>query len=391
MSGLLEILRQAVSKAGTLPFSQFMDLALYCPDFGYYERGSGQIGRQGDYFTSVSVGSLFGELLAAQFAEWQATHSGEPFQILEAGAHEGRLALDILTSVAANRGNQVTNLEYRILEPSPRRRAWQRATLGRFAPSVHWHDDWDALPRAGIKGVIFANELLDAMPVHRLGWDAAAQAWFEWGVKLQGGRFVWERMPLSDEMRSLAINAPDAPLASVWSESMPPAWLWARPPAELLAVLPDGFATEVCPAAARWWQRAANALARGRLLTFDYGFRAEEFFVPQRAAGTLMCYRRHRIGHDPLADPGEQDLTAAVNFTVLQHIGEAADLITESLAPQEEFLIRMAERWEQAGSHAGFWNSDRIRQFHTLTHPEHLGRALRVFVQRRKIFEAAIS
>ncbi len=382
MSGLLEILRQAVRQAGTLPFSRFMELALYCPNFGYYERGSGQIGRQGDYFTSVSVGPLFGELLAAQFAEWRATHSGESFQILEAGAHDGRLALDVLTAMAANPKKQVAHLEYGILEPSPRRQGWQRATLGQFAELVHWYDDWKTLPKTGIKGVIFANELLDAMPVRRLGWDATAQAWFEWGVKLQGDQFVWEKMALTDELRSVGVNAPDAPLAQGLSEPLPAAFMW-KPPAELLAALPDGFTTEVCPAAADWWQHAANALAQGHLFTCDYGFRAEEFFLPQRTAGTLTCYRRHRIGQDLLADPGEQDLTAAVNFTVLQQVGEAAGLATGNLVPQEEFLIRIAKGVEQNGSQIGFWNPARIRQFHTLTHPEHLGRALRVFIQRR--------
>src|SRR5205807_8634557 len=121
-------------------------------------------------------------------------------------------------------------------------------------------------------GLIFSNELLDAFPVHRLGWDAKKRSWFEWGVESKADQFVWSRMPrLSPEAASFEPNLPG----------------------KLLDVLPDGFTTEVSPAASEWWRQAANSLGRGRLLAIDYGLEADEFFAPERAQGTLRGYHRH--------------------------------------------------------------------------------------------------
>jgi SAM-dependent MidA family methyltransferase len=243
--------------------------------------------------------------------------------------------------------------------------------------------DWNDLPGEGIRGVVFANELLDAFPVHRLGWNGSAQSWFEWGVRLEGGQLAWARMPLSSEIQIPHATGEARLSATGMALPQPPPSAAHRGlPADLLAVLPDGFTIEVCPAASAWWGRAASALRRGCLLTFDYGLGADEFFAPHRSEGTLTSFCRHRIGQDLLADPGEQDLTAAVNFTALQKVGEDAGLTTEDWVSQEQFLVRIAERIG-AGDASRFWTPARVRQFHTLTHPEHLGRALRVFLQRR--------
>src|SRR5689334_10533502 len=115
------VLRQEIAREGPIPFSRFMEIALYCPKIGYYERAEGQIGRAGDYFTSVSVGGLFGELLAFQFAEWLAAHADTPVQVVEAGAHEGRLACDILGWLTRER---LDKIEYWIIEPSEERQKW---------------------------------------------------------------------------------------------------------------------------------------------------------------------------------------------------------------------------------------------------------------------------
>src|SRR5262249_1818028 len=137
-----------------------------------------------------------------------------------------------------------------IVEPSAVCRKRQQELLAEFSPRVRWAPDLDELRASGgIDGVIFSNELLDAMPVHRLGWDAGKKKWFEWGVTHMGDRFSWMKMPVADPI-------PCAPSL----------------PEPLREVLPDGFAIEVCPAAERWWRNAAATLRRGRLLTFDYGW-----------------------------------------------------------------------------------------------------------------------
>jgi SAM-dependent MidA family methyltransferase len=362
-----KILRDEVGKRGVIPFAQFMETALYHGEWGYYQRQAQAIGRQGDYYTSVSVGSVFGELLAFQFLEWLRAFLGHGAQLVEAGAHDGRMASDILGWMQKNRPEIVPRVEYWLVEPSPRRRNWQQKRLDIFAGQVRWFDDFSALPTGRVNGVIFANELLDAMPVHRLGWDAEGQGWFEWGVTARGDQFIWERM--NHLAREISTVLKEAEL---------------NVPGELGSVLPDGFTIEVSPKAGDWWREAARALQGGRLVAIDYGLRAEEFLAPHRAQGTARAYDRHQVSGDLLRSPGEQDLTAHVNFTHLQRIGEAAGLITEVDTTQEQFLTGVARRAMSPATGFGEWTPERMRQFQTLTHPEHLGRSFRVLVQSRQ-------
>ncbi len=362
------ILRQEVEQAGVLSFARFMEVALYCPKIGYYEPHTGQTGKLGDFYTSASVGPLFGELLARRFADWLEALSPGPLQLAEAGAHDGQLAHDILSWLAAHRPQLFARIHYWIIEPSLNRQDWQRLKLESFAPRVEWFAGFHALPADGLRGVIFSNELMDAFPVHRVAWDAAGQRWFEWGVGREGGRFVWR--PLQS--------------AADWTARLADAGFDL--PAELLAVLPDGFVLEVSPAAGEWWSAAARALRAGRLLTADYGLTALERLNPARASGTLRGYSRHRAQADVLDNPGEQDLTAHVNFTQLQRAGERAGLRTEGLFTQAQFFTRIATQAAEQDGRSGpaeAWTPEQARQFQTLTHPEHLGRAFRVLVQSR--------
>ena len=357
MNGVAEQIAREIAARGPISFARFMKLALYCPVYGYYEREQDTPGRGGDYYTSVSVGSLFGELLAARFAEWlEAARGG--VDLVEAGAHDGRLAGDVLGYLRRGRPGLFARLQYSIIEPSARRRAWQERRLTEFGGKVRWVGRFRDLTR-GIRGVVFANELLDAMPVHRLVWDARKGRWFERGVGVEAERFVWTRMSDSRLRPRLAAR-------------------WA----EVLGALPDGFTLDLAPAAEAWWREAANALAAGRLLTIDYGLTEEQLFAPERREGTLRAYWRHRQGADVLARPGQQDLTAHVNFSALRAAGEAAGLETESFTTQEEFLTRIAARLWEGGTRLGEWTLARARQFRTLTHPQFLGRLFRVLVQR---------
>jgi SAM-dependent MidA family methyltransferase len=378
-----------IAARGPISFAEFMERALYCPVYGYYEREEDTIGRRGDYYTSVSVGSLFGELLAFQFAGWlEAEPPGDQarVQIIEAGAHRGELARDILAWLQARRPELFAGLEYWISEPSERRVQWQQETLRAFGTRVRWAKSFSEIanpacpPEAGHAGrapskapavfrIIFANELLDAMPVHRLGWDAQRQTWFEWGVGVQHGQFCWTQF--TGEASWLRTSGSTL-----------------VPDPQLSAVLPDGYIVEVCPAAAEWWRTAAGFLQRGKLLTMDYGLTEDESLRPERTSGTLRGYHAHRASSDLLARPGEQDLTAHVNFTALRAAGESAGLQTEAFMTQAQFLTGIASKtWEgqdsPGGNSFGDWTPQRTRQFQTLTHPDHLGRAFRVLVQGR--------
>ncbi|MBE0545330.1 MAG: SAM-dependent methyltransferase [Verrucomicrobia bacterium] len=370
-------IRAEITGQGEISFARFMELALYCPDCGYYEKENDSLGRRGDFYTSVNVGRLFGELLAFQFAAWLAEPGAcksdpqfAPCQLVEAGAHHGQLAKDVLTWLREQRLALFESLEYWILEPSATRRAKQAETLREFVDKLNWAGTpaelgaqlrHRAQPAPGVCGIIFSNELLDALPVHRLGWDAKRGEWFEWGVTWREGRFGWTRLAAIPQASPLTLQASP----------------------ELLDMLPDGFTTEICPAAVAWWREAAQILQHGKLLTIDYGLSAEEFLTVHRARGTLRAYYRHRLTDDVLAQPGEQDLTAHVNFTAVQSAGEAAGLLTKSTQTQARFLTDIARRAWEEGSGFGLWTPDRTRQFQTLTHPEHLGRAFRVVVQAR--------
>ena len=361
------VIRAEIRKNGPLPFVRFMELALYCPETGYYESNKNTVGRRGDFITSVSTGELFGQLLAFQFGEWLENlrqKTAGPVSILEAGAHDGKLAADILRWLRDHRPALFAATEYGLIEPSATRQQWQRETLKDF-PNVRWFaslDEFSRLtPHASRVGIGFSNELLDAFPVHRLGWNAREKKWFEWGVALDGEKFVWSRLtnhasPVPASIRHL--------------------------PSSFLDVLPDDYTIETCPAAENWWRAAAGVLTHGKLVAIDYGFTAAEQFSPARTRGTLRAYQQQRVNDDLLAQPGEQDLTAHVNFSAIQAAGEAAGLTTELFCPQPQFLTRIFSAAVKQ-NHFTPLDAKQVRQFQTLTHPEHLGRAFRVLVQAR--------
>jgi SAM-dependent MidA family methyltransferase len=149
-----------------------------------------------------------------------------------------------------------------------------------------------------------------------------------------------------------------------------------------LEVLPDNYTIETSPAAEKWWREAAGVLTHGKLLAIDYGFTADEMFSPARTCGTLRAYFRHHATDDLLANPGEQDLTAHVNFSAIRKAGEEVGLKTEFFGSQAKFLTEILAKAAKKNSF-GVWNVKQTRQFQTLTHPEHLGRAFRALVQSR--------
>jgi SAM-dependent MidA family methyltransferase len=369
LNPLSEKIAREIEQQGTIPFSRFMELALYCPVYGYYEREQDTIGAAGDYITSVSVGPLYGQLLAFQLASWLETWapgtSRRSVNLVELGAHDGRLAGDILLWLEQHRPALFRRLNYWIVESSARRLAWQQRSLRAFEGRVHWTPRiaWSRNRGAEqIRGIIFANEFLDALPVRRLGWDATKRRWFEWGVDWTGERFAWARLDLpAEDLREVTTAVPT----------------------QLEAVLPDRYTLEVCSTAQQWWRRASEALAWGALLAVDYGSTALEWLAPERIHGTLRAYRSHHIRDDLLADPGKQDITAHVDFAAIRNVGEAAGLKTELQVSQAQFLVEVLRRLSQEPDFAQTWTPSCRRQFSTLTHPEHLGRRFRVLVQRR--------
>lgn len=329
-----------------ISFARFMELALYHPEHGYYNRSENIIGKSGDFFTSVSVGHLFGEMLAFWLEE-ELEKLDAPAQIVEMGAHDGTLARDILNSIQRE-------VEYIIVEPSQRQESRQRATLQGFE-NVSWARSLS--DPIMVPGAIISNELLDAMPTHVCRWDKRQRDWLECGVGIENDAFVWKTFALTNEVRK----------AARLEEFR-----------DLTDVLPDQYTIEFSPAAEALWRQAASKLWGGVLLGIDYGDYRMNLYHPANTKGTLRAYRNHRMTDDVLASPGEQDITSSVNFSAILDVGEQAGLVSEPLTTQGRFLSEMAESFFREAP-----DPKMVRQFQTLTHPEHLGHKFKVLVQRR--------
>jgi SAM-dependent MidA family methyltransferase len=365
---LSRIIADEIRQNGPISMGRFMQLALYCPVYGYYERRADTVGRQGDFQTSVTVGPMFGELLAARFAGWLDAlkrHGAARVHVVEAGGHTGQLAMDILGWMARARPELYDSLDYHLLEPSEARRSWQAATAKAHGHRIRWSSGFDSLHRAigGVHGVIFSNEMLDALPTDRFLWDESQQVWVTGLVAERDGQFRW--------IRGREANAAAR------------AVLKQMAPAEVCGMLPDGYAVDYSAEAIQWWLDAAANLNRGRLLTLDYGYGSAGAVVPERTEGTLRGYRRHQLADDVLSDPGRQDITAHVHFDELRKTGEGAGMRTEFLGSQERFLVRAMEELTGVGHACGTLGADRLRQFKTLIHPDHFGHAFQVLLQAR--------
>lgn len=283
------------ANGGALSFSHFMQMALYEPGFGYYAAGSEKFGAAGDFVTAPDFGDFLARAIVATLAPGLAA-CAEPV-VLELGAGTGRLASDILRLL--DRAG-LTQVRYRILEPSPDLRERQANTLGAAlcgSGRVEW---LEALEPGSITGAIVANEVADALPVDRI--RRIDGEWQQLAVTREGHRFRWCVRPLTAAQRA-QVDAIDAALEEP---------------------LPDGYSTEIRPLLGGWMESLCNALADGDLLLIDYGMSRREYFHPQRADGTLMCHYRHRAHADPFLHPGLQDLTAWVDFSDCAAAGQNA-------------------------------------------------------------------
>jgi SAM-dependent MidA family methyltransferase len=293
--------------SGWISFARYMELVLYAPGLGYYSGGATKFGKEGDFTTGPEITPLFGNTLAHVAAQLMAQAAP---QILEFGAGTGKLAHDMLTELAAM-GVRIER--YSILELSGELRARQQHALRDF-PQVTWLEQ---IP-AAFSGVVIANEVLDAMPVHLV--VKTGQGWQERGIALSENVFVYSDRPCDP---SLIEQIPDADL------------------------LADGYLTEVHPLATGFIMSLAAMLCAGQrdfgqggaALLIDYGFPAHEFYLDQRSQGTLMCHYRHHSHPDPLYLPGLQDITAHVDFTQMARTAIDGGLDLLGYTSQAAFLL----------------------------------------------------
>jgi SAM-dependent MidA family methyltransferase len=343
---------------GPIPFRDFMEAVLYHPQQGYYRSRREKMGREGDYLTSPEVSPVFGVLVGRQLGEmWEAMSAPRRFDVVEAGAGTGLLCRDILRWARGNAPDFREALTYTIVEVSDPLVRRQQETLAEEAKGVRWPGE---LPDK-IEGCLLSNELVDSFPVHRVAVrDGELMEVF---VGWDGARFVEEPRP------------PSTPEIAAYFRR--------------LGLLPgEGCRAEVNLAGVRWMTRAARALRRGFVLTFDYGYEAEELYAPWRSDGTLLCFYRHNPSGDPYARLGRQDMTSHVDFTTLRQAGEEAGLQTLGLTPQSEFLANLGIAEALAPLGEGDVNLEehyaRRRAVSELVDPAGLGR-IRVLVQGKGV------
>ena len=315
-SPLPATIRDEIARTGPITFARYMEFALYHPEHGYYLAERRRPGRQGDFLTAPEVHPFFGLTIGRQVAEcWERLGRPDPFTIVEYGAGIGGLAYDVMVGMLDAEPAIRSALRYWLNEVNPHRTrqaldAMREAGFGEIvAPD-------DGLP---VTGVLLANEVADALPVHRLRWT---------GTGFEEIRVGW------DEARGFVdVPGPLSPEVACWD-----------PLSRLTQYgvdvdgLPEDARLEVSPAAAAWMREVADRLARGYALVIDYGYPAVELYRDHRLRGLVRAYEGHTVTDNPYGAPGEQDLTAHVDFSALIASGQESGLDLVGLATQADFL-----------------------------------------------------
>jgi len=357
---LVPILAERIRARGPITFAEYMEACLYHPQHGYYAKAIQDPRR--DYFTSVDVSPVFGRLLARQFHEmWTQLGRPDPFWLVEAGAGTGALAKQILDCAADSLGDFYAALRYVAVERSAARRAAHSEALEPHAASGRAQSAADMPPEIHC-GCIFSNELFDAMPVHRVVAEKGALRELFVAMGETGFREATGALSKSALREYFARQG---------------------------TALQERQQAEVSLATCDWIEAAGRKLGRGFVLTVDYGHEARELYDERHMRGTLLAYSRHRASEDYFRAPGEQDLTAHVNFTALDVWGRRGGLVRTGLTSQTNFLLALARHGRLEDLQAE-GRSEREQErsrllFKTLIYPEGMGETFQVLAQHKGI------
>ena len=361
---LVALIRADIDSAGgVIGFDRFMDLALYAPGLGYYAGGARKLGEVGDFVTAPEISPLFSRCVANQAA--QVLEFVEHGDIVEVGAGSGALAGEVMRTLLRTGGQP---RRYLILEISPDLRERQRECLGKEFPECVAHIQWiDDLPATGFRGVLIANELLDAFPASRFQIvnDSIAELGVGWGDR----RFVWvHRHPHEILKRAIGEVV----------ESLPEA-------------LPPGYVSEISPVRVAWTQEMLGRLKTGVAFIFDYGYQQPEYYHPQRTNGTLCCYYRHRMHEDPFIFTGLQDVTTHVDFTAVARAARDAGARVAGFTTQANFLLS-AGLLDMLGevSPGSREHAELTSQVKRLTLPGEMGELVKVLALARDVHQPLI-
>ena len=362
---LLPILREEIRARGALPVARFMELCLFHPEFGYYNTERTKLGAAGDFYTSAHVAPVFARILARHFEMlWQRLGRPPRFDLVELGTADGSLARELLAWVRKRYPEFAASLRYTGVEQSARLRGRAQEALREFADRVRIVSEFpggEGEKTGGICGCVFANEFFDALPAHILVWRKGR--WRERLAALKRERLVWvEGVPSLPELSQRA--------ELYFDPSLP------------MDERPDGWTAEIRPQASERMKRIAASVTQGEVLIVDYGYTLEEWRGGRFPEGSSLAYRGHRVAEDLLGHPGDQDLTAHVDFTELIAAGKAAGLRLASLESQARFLLAVGEPDEFADVFADCASeSERQRRaqlLKTLLLPQAMGEVFRV-------------
>ncbi len=298
-----------------IPFRDYMEMCLYDPEYGYYTGDRVKIGKEGDFYTSSSVGSLMGEMLARYVASLYEAEPRDTLAIVEWGGGTGRLAAQLLDELRSNFPHLYAVTQFTAIETSELHRRQQRQTLKEHAGKVRFAtaDQWFAEgPWQG--AIVFSNELLDAFPVHRVRYI---------GGVLYEIHITWDEA--EGAFREVLHKCEEGPLKRYFEREG--------------VTLREGQTAEVNLACEQWIERIGRRMENGWLITIDYGDTAEEIYADHRMNGTLMCYSRHTAHDNPYVNIGEQDITAHINFSACVRAGKEAGFTQWSLMTQKQFLL----------------------------------------------------
>ena len=355
---LVQFIRETIRARGPQSFAWFMQQALYHSEYGYYSSGRCAIGRRGDYFTNVSVGPVFGQLLAVQFAEiWEHLGKIDNFIFVEQGAHHGEFAWDVLESARKSRPDFFAALRYRIIEPFPVLQDRQSETLAGFEGKIGWRESIDALEL--FTGLHFSNELLDAMPVHLIVSEktkTGSTNWLEKFVTLNGDEFAFLDQSIGN--RKL------------------------RDHLQKLPAHPASYETEVNLTSLGWIENISRKLARGYVIAADYGYPRDEFYAPHRSQGTLQVRAQHRLLASPFEQIGRADMSTHVEWTSIAERAEACGLQLKGFTDQHHFIAGILSELLRDDLPE---DAKTKRALQTLLHPEMLGRSFQVLALAKDI------
>jgi SAM-dependent MidA family methyltransferase len=361
---LLTHLREEIAAHGAMPFSQYMERCLYAPGLGYYSAGKTKFGEAGDFVTAPELGSLFAQCVV------NATYPvigllGDDADFLELGGGSGSFAEAALKAFAAA---EALPRRYLILEPSADLRDRQRERLSGALPAeIFARVSWlDRPPEQEWRGVLFANEVIDALPTTRFA--------------MRAGEVYEEYVALDGEGRLMRVDRPADMLVSGAVRHVE---------RDLETSFPDGYRSEILPQLPYWIQAIAGSLSAGLMLFVDYGYVRREFYLPERTDGTLMAHYRHRAHSDPLYLPGLNDLTASVDFTALAEAGNGAGFGVAGYLSQAQFLIgsglqeSFENAYEQAPDEAARYRL--AQEVKKLTLPDQMGERFQAMLFARNM------